>query len=80
MKKTEENRPYWPENYKAPRNAKPVFYNGIQYQSMKQCMMEGVSANTVKKAMRSGVPVEPIIEDIGEKTPEQILEDYFCND
>ena len=44
MKKTKENKFYWPENYKPNKNSKPVTYNGIEYLSKAQGMaLEGIT-------------------------------------
>lgn len=44
MKKTKANKNYWPENYKANKNCKPVMYEGTPYQSKAQCMaLEGIT-------------------------------------
>ena len=44
MKKTKENKFYWPENYKPNKNSKPVTYNGTEYLSKAQCMaLEGIT-------------------------------------
>lgn len=44
MKKTKLNKKYWPENYKANKNAKKVTYKGIEYLSKAQCMaLEGIT-------------------------------------
>lgn len=44
MKKTKENKQYWPEHYKPNKNAKSVVYNGTIYLSKAQCMaLEGIT-------------------------------------
>lgn len=44
MKKTKENKFYWPENYKPNKNSKPITYNGVEYLSKAQCMaLEGIT-------------------------------------
>lgn len=50
MKKTKENKFYWPENYKPNKNAKPVTYKGTKYLSKVQCMvLEGITRKELEE-------------------------------
>lgn len=59
MKKTKENKFYWPENYKPNKNSKPVTYNGVEYLSKAQCMaLEGITRKELDTYLK-----EDLIED-----------------
>lgn len=54
MKKTQANKKYWPENYKANKNAKPVTYKGTEYLSKAQCMaLEGITRKELDEYLKN---------------------------
>ena len=54
MKKTQANKKYWPENYKANKNSKPVTYKGIEYLSKAQCMaLEGITRKELDEYLKN---------------------------
>ncbi len=81
MKKTKENKFYWPENYKPNKNAKPVIYKGIEYLSKAQCMaLEGITRKELDaylKGEEPETPVEEVEEDVEELEEDKLPDDYF---
>lgn len=55
MKKTKENKKYWPENYQPKnKNCKPVVVNGFEYLSKVQAMaMEGMTRKELDEYLKN---------------------------
>lgn len=77
MKKTKENKKYWPENYKPNKNAVPVNYKGTEYLSKAQCMaLEGITRKELDAYLKS-IPVEtPKEESISEDDYYEVEDTY----
>lgn len=85
MKKTKENKFYWPENYKPNKQAKPITYKGIEYLSKAQCMaLEGITRKELDAYLKGEEPETPApveepeeVDDLEEDTEDELPKDYF---